>query len=560
LMQRQKELRLTYDDPQPSLTPSLIPPSQSGYSPTVESQFMPFADQQHQVSSEIVSSKQEHEGAGAEPTASKTVDSSLGSDTSDDPSVVLTKAIADQATHNIDQVLKSFDLTAASTLQDAKLAHEIILDPELRLEPAPENTLVGAVQKAVTKAFFDHIKQDIESGNSDYIARTLFQLRLDLRTIIPRDSEMLAVVEREFDQEWLSKQLANGALDIREKYRLVFSAICSVCAPARDPEIDELASNLEEVDEQGLGEVARSMCKDGRDSRLSENARACVDKLLMVTQKIMELIRNVRMDVLNYQLATVVRPWLRVHAVEYERAAVNKALQEKYNREGLQKVHCITDWMKPAIVREKAGACTLQAQKTAEQPLSAKHVFFESFLDLCFSAAALTTETTPEPFEMDQSRIHFMQNEIQTLLCTAALCVLAKSFAQTNDLQMCQAAQLFLSILRADNVTMDRIVQAMHEMFPRCDEHSVRRLVQKTLAKEDPVYQAMELKLRRFFLAQLDKEESPSALARRVFGDGRGDVSAELAKASLDVVREEVCALLLRISQLCSFNWQVYSK
>ncbi|KAJ1825957.1 hypothetical protein LPJ56_002424 [Coemansia sp. RSA 2599] len=537
LMQRQRELRQTYDDPQPSPTPSLIPPSQSAYSPTVGAQFPPAAAQSQQESSDAESN---------------------GSADAGDPSVVLTKAIADRETHSIDQVLGSFDLTAASTLQDAKLAHEIILDPELRLEPAPDNTLVGAVQKAVTRAFFEHIRQDIESGNSDYIIRTLSQLRLDLRTVIPPSSEMHAAIEREFDQEWLSKQLSNGALDIREKYRLILNTIRSVCAPARDPEIDELASDLEAVDEQGLKEVARSISKD-EGPGLSSNARASVDKLLSATQRIMELIRNIRMDVLNYQLATIVRPWLRIHAVEYERAAVAKKLQEEFGGDRAQITRRITDWMRPAVVCEETNGCILQAQKSPDKPLSAKHVFFESFLGLCFAATALTTEATPETFALDQSRIHYMQNEIQTLLCTAALCALARGLAQIDDSRMRQAAQIFASILRADNVTMDRIVQGMQDVIPHCEVQSVRRLVQKTLAKEDPVYQAMELRLRRFLLAQLDKDEPPGALGRRVFGDGRGDVAAELAKASLDVVREEICALLLRISQLCSFNWQVYS-
>ncbi|KAJ1879281.1 hypothetical protein LPJ57_002925 [Coemansia sp. RSA 486] len=561
LIRRQKELRLTYDDPQPSPTPSLIPPPQSAYSPIIEAQPPPAADVPQQRSSSI-SDEQRHSAVTNATDRGKAavLSNSADTDSSDtsDPSVVLTKAIADRATHNIDQVLGSFDLTAASALQDAKLAHEIILDPELRLEPAPDNTLVGAVQKAVTKAFFEHIKQDIESGNSDYIIRTLSQLRLDLRTIIPPDSEAHAVVEREFDQDWLTKQLTNGALDIRQKYRLVLNAIRSVCAPARDPEIENLASSLEAVDDQGLKEISRSV-SNGKRSALSDDARKSVDELLLVTQKIMELIRNVRMDVLNYQLATVVRPWLRVHAVEYERAATNKALREQYNNDRSQITHCLTEWMKPAFVREKTNQCTLQAQKIADQPPSAKHVFFESFLDLCFSASTLSAEATPATFKMDRLRIHQMQNEVQTLLCTAALCVLAKSFTAMSDSQMRQAAQLFLSILRADDVTIDQIVRGMQETIPRCEQQLVRRLVRKTLAKEDPVYQVMELKLRRFLLTQLEKEESPGGLGRRLFGDGRKDIAAELAKTTLDVVGEEICKLLLRMSQLCLFNWQVYS-
>ncbi|KAJ2389912.1 hypothetical protein GGI05_003363, partial [Coemansia sp. RSA 2603] len=527
LMQRQKELRLTYNDPQPSPTPSLVPPSQGEYSPVVNAQFVsPNLDKQKPVGFSLTSSPSLSPKTTAEAATTLADDS----DTSE-PSVVLTKAIADQATQTVDKILSSFDLSASAALQDVKLAHDLVLDPDMRLEPAADNTLVGAVQQAVTRAFFDHIRQDIETGNSDYIVRTLAQLRLDMRTIIPPESEMHTVLEREFEQEWMNTQLLNGALDIKEKYRLVLQAIRAVCASIRDSEVDNIDKALDAISDEGLAEVGMSVSKN-KSSDLSDNARQCVDQLLQITRKSMELIRNVRMDVLNYQLSTVVRPWLRVHAVEYERAAVLKELRGTLGSDKKVAQH-INAWLKPALMREHNGTCTLQQTSPENSSTLPKHIFFESFLDLCFAATSLANKDTPLPLKMDQQRIQYIQNELQTVLCAAALSALTKRFAQTNDSQMHQNAQLFLNILRADNVNMDRIVRGVQEIIPKDDAHLVERLVVKTLSKDDAVYCIMERKLKEFLLLQLERGEMPGDLDRRIGStDGRREVSATLSKMS----------------------------
>ncbi|KAJ1719901.1 hypothetical protein LPJ53_005404 [Coemansia erecta] len=550
LMQRQKELRLTYNDPQPSPTPSLVPPSQGDYSPIVNAQFVSSDLDKHKPASTSLSSP-------PLPPEAAAATSIEDSDTIE-PSVVLTKAIADQGTHTVDKILSSFDLSASAALQDVKLAHDLVLDPEMRLEPAAGNTLVGAVQQAVTRAFFDHIRQDIESGNSDYIVRTLAQLRLDMRTIIPPESEMHTVLEREFDQDWMSTQLLNGALDIKEKYRLVLQAIRAVCAPIRDSEVDSISKELDAISDEALTEVGMSVSKD-KDSVLSDSARQCVDQLLQITRRSMELIRNVRMDVLNYQLSTVVRPWLRVHAVEYERAAVLKELKSTFGSDRKVAQH-INAWLEPALVREQNGACTLQHNMHTQNSISPKHIFFESFLDLCFAATSLASKDTPPALKMDQQRIQYIQNELQTILCAAALSTLTKRFTPASDSQMHRNAHLFLDILRADNVDMDRIVRGVQEIIPKDEAHLVERLVVKTLSKDDTVYRVMERKLREFLLIQIERDEMPGDLGRRLgVSDGRREVSAMLSKMSLQMVQREICALLVRISQLCTFNWQVYS-
>ncbi|KAJ1892098.1 hypothetical protein LPJ66_006547 [Kickxella alabastrina] len=563
LLQKQRELRLTYTDPQPSPTPSLVPP------PGISTNLGLVSVDGNLITTTANPNLQ------AEPSnpKDKTPDS-VGDLGANDPLIVLTKAIVDHATHDVERILGSFDLTASAALQNTKLAHDIVLDPDMRLEPAATNTLTGAVQQAVTRAFFDHIKRDVESGSGDYIIRMLMQLRLDMRTIIPPTSKIHVALERELDQEWMTVQLSKGALDVQEKYRLVLGIIGNMCAPVRDKSLDALLKSLEAANVNGLAEVAQSVARNSNGNgngkvELSAAAKKCVEDLLDITRGTMELIRNVRLDVLNYQLQTVVRPWLRTHAVEYERAAMAKALKQRFNNDDAQVLQHTSAWIKGAASREQAGQCSLRAtDMNASTRVTAKHAFLEAFLDLCFAPTALDAEDTPATLALDQLRIQHFQNKIQVVLSAAALCVLARNsvqksgIVQMDESRLRQAAPLFVSILRADDVTMDRIVTAMQQVIPDTENvsgGSIVRLVQKTLAKNDPVYMVMERRLRQFMLTQLDKDEMPGIMARRLDGGDKQSVSATLAKVSLNVVQSEVCALLLRISQLCSFNWQVYS-
>ncbi|KAJ2402792.1 hypothetical protein GGF41_007515, partial [Coemansia sp. RSA 2531] len=429
---------------------------------------------------------------------------------------------------DVDRVLGNFDLTASTALQDAKLAHELVLDPDLRLEPAATNTLVGAVQQAVTKAFFDRIKQEIALGNSDHVVGILTQLRLDMRTIVPPGSPQRETLDRELDPEWITTQLSNGALDVHAKFRLVLLTARSVCAPIRDDSIDSLLADIHKAKVDNSAAV------------LSDAAKSSVGQLLEITQAIMQLIRNIRLDALNHQLDTTVRPWLRLHAIEYEQTKMAQLLETNYQGNTQLILAQTTAWMHSAAARQPSG----QGRATA------KHVFLEAVLDMCFAPTALSVEDTPVTWALDQQRIQLLQNQLQVLLSASALCALTKALTLKSGVcvgdKSRQNALELVSILQADDVTMDRIVDAVQRMAG--SEKAVASLVPKTLAKDDPVFHLMEKQLRRFMLTELDKDEEPGVLARRLESNSQA-VAAALSSFSMAVVHKEVVDLLLRVSR-----------
>ncbi|KAJ2620710.1 hypothetical protein GGI25_004540 [Coemansia spiralis] len=569
LTQRQQHLRLTYSDPQPSQTPSLPPPLPSSENEMDTGQtFATEAEDLHVTNGVNTLKVDSHQGSVAEenPSSSDGYFPHVANTTS-----VLAKAVSDPSSAEIDRILGNFDLTVSAALEDAKIAHELVLDPQMRLEPAANNTLAGTVQQTVIRTFFDNARDGIIAGNGEHIVWLFEQLRLEMRSIIPPSGSTRATLERELESEWIATQLENGACDIKEKFKLVLRLIREVCAPIRDETVYSLIERVDILDHSTLSEIYKAVSKSASNTSMSSSAQECVASILYITQDILSLIRNVCLDALNHQIDTVVRPWLQMHATKYEHSKLGQLLESACGDNKQKLLKTTTGWMQDAVARENSHQCSvLQASESA----TPKHVFWESLLDLCFASRALTAETTPVTLAMDQNRICHMQNDIQVILSTGALCMLIKSAVRkrgglTTDTAMLRFASDMRALLLDDAVTMDRIVSLVQQTATSATSNraekeagdmseSIERLVRKTLAKDDPVYGTIEKQLRRFLLSELCKDEATGDLAARLNNEAL-DIAAILKRTALDMESTYICDLLLRINRLGTFNWQVCS-
>ncbi|KAJ2348856.1 hypothetical protein GGF43_004496, partial [Coemansia sp. RSA 2618] len=483
VVQKQRDLRSTYQDPQPSQTPSLASPqTMPAFGNTAESSDSTGKPSNTAAPSNAAESRDNTEKPGNTTESRKTAEK---------PTAQLSKAILDPVSHDVDRILGSYNLTASAALENAKLAHELILDPEVRLR-------ADSTSVAVANSCLESVKK---GANPVHV---LEQLRAEMHTIIPPSDPMCTTLDTEFDVEWMELQQKNRVLDVPAKLLLVLQMIRGVCAPIRDDSVSQLKERVEALD--ALGDI-------------------------------FALIHQVRVDVLNYQLETVVRPWLRTHAVEYEREKMSQLLETQDDD-----VDLTTEWMRPAATRVHFDRPEIPRGDFA------KLAFREALLDMCFAPVALKPQDTPATLALDQARIQELQNEIQVLLSTGALCALIKGSFKASDTEQIAAAPVILECLRSESVTMDRVVEAVVDAVGSKGE-SIDRLVRKTLAKDDPVYRAMENGLRRFIAAQLGQKAPANATLK-----------AELARLSLAVVHKEVGALVERINRLSEFNWQVHAQ
>ncbi|KAJ2659721.1 hypothetical protein IWW48_003322 [Coemansia sp. RSA 1200] len=550
LVRRQRHLRLTYPDPQPSRTPSLP----------------------HQP---------EEPTNSGESAAGGSADSMTRTDSHHDDvsptDAVVAKAVADPAAAQVDRILGNFDLTASAALEDASLAHELVLDPTMRLQPIEQTTPEGStIQHMVTRLFFDTIGREMIAGGDaeklhEHVASLFAYMRRELRTITPPASDARRTVDRELDPKWIASLMDAGAYsEIAPRLAGAVRLIRSVCAPLRDAEVDAAAEKLASVDTSTLGGHIASADSNG-----------CVAGLLEAVSDAVNLIHKVRADALNHQLDTVVRPWLRAHAAEYERSKLDQHLNHAYKGSSQQIVEATTGWMRGAVNRDQHRDFSERCAVLQDNPrgLTPKHVFWESLLDLCFEPVAVNASRVPLTLAMDIGRISTIQNDIQVVLSAGALCMLARSIARTNtgvsltDSRVMQLATDAHSLLTDRNVTMSRVVALMLETVrqssdsaaPSTQEHDTaalgtltERLVRKTLTKEDPIYASMERHLRSFLLQRLCDDDTPAQLASRLDAS-KQSIAAQLKKFGLNILTQSVCDLLVRLNRLGSFNWQVCS-
>ncbi|KAJ2515647.1 hypothetical protein GGI11_003699, partial [Coemansia sp. RSA 2049] len=550
LVRRQRHLRLTYPDPQPSRTPSLPhqpeEPTRSG-------------------------------GPDAGGAANSMTRTDSHHDDASPTDAVVAKAVADPAAAQVDRILGNFDLTASAALEDASLAHELVLDPTMRLQPIEQTTPEGStIQHAVAQLFFDTIGREMLAGGDaekihEHVASLFAYMRRELRTVTPPASDARRTVDRELDPKWIARLMDAGAYsEIAPRLAGAVRLIHSVCAPLRDAEVDAAAEKLASIDTSTL-----------RGCTASTDSNGCVTGLLEAVGNAVNLIHRVRADALNHQLDTVVRPWLRAHAAEYERSKLDQHLSHAYNGDNQQIIEATTRWMRDVVNRDQHQDLSERCTVVQDNPrsLTPKHVFWESLLDLCFESVAVNASSVPLTLSMDTGRIGAIQNDIQVVLSAGALCMLTRSIARTNtgisltDSRVMQLATDAHGLLADDSVTMSRVVALVLETVrqpPDSAATSTRRkdsaalgtlaerLVRKTLTKEDPIYASMERYLRSFLLQRLCDDDTPAQLVRRLDAS-KQSIAAQLKKFGLNILSQSVCDLLVRLNRLGSFNWQVCS-
>ncbi|PIA18362.1 hypothetical protein COEREDRAFT_6598 [Coemansia reversa NRRL 1564] len=544
VLRRQQELRSTYQDPQPSQTPSL-----ASSSATME-QDESAEDDSNMVAINGVrglrvdSTQTENTGVSKEPEDIPDKNSSI-----DMPTTLLTKATLDPLSQDVDRVLDSYNLTATAALENAKIAHELILDPEIQLKVDQASEQHGTEKERLVESYLAEAQRETKSGNQSRLLQVLEQLRVELCTVVPPASKNRELLDRELDADWMQTQLENGALDIPAKLLMIIQLLGSLCASIRDDTVDGL----------------RTRASAFRDGSIDISNDDGISKLVDLVRGIFLLIHNMRIDVLNYRLDTVVRPWLRIHAVEYERSKLTQLLEAKCNSPD-QMIEQTTQWMDEAATRMQNGQQHSETEANIDRGDLIKRIFREALLDICFAAKALSAKDIPVTLALDQKRIWKIQNEVQVISCTGALCTLIRGALcrcgmQLSDSEQQSMARALVLCLRSEDVTIDKILTTVRNTSSNSEsmaQETLERLVRKTLDKSDPIYKATEQGLRKFITSEISKNETADTLAQRL-RDSQQQIKVELARISLNAIDEDVSGLVERISRLCEFNWKVHS-
>ncbi|CAL8336229.1 unnamed protein product [Lota lota] len=177
------------------------------------------------------------------------------------------------------------------------LAHEIVVNDDFRLKSSspPKDSLEGRVTEMVHRAFWDILREQLESSPPNY--RQAVPLLREVKTmltalLLPAHVRLRAQLDQVLDLELIQQEVEHGALDLLGLAAFVTSTMAVLCAPVRDPEIRALRLLTDPVD------------------------------LFREVLRVLELMKK---DMVNFTLLSL-RPHLVQQAVPYERAKFQQLL------------------------------------------------------------------------------------------------------------------------------------------------------------------------------------------------------------------------------------------
>ncbi|KAI8145917.1 T-complex protein 11-domain-containing protein [Fennellomyces sp. T-0311] len=411
--------------------------------------------------------------------------------------------------HDSEHALNMLAETTASSvagLTNEQLAHELILDPNFKLQRHP-SSIERQVSDIATTAFFDKVAHDMETDNA---SRCLLQLLREIRErlldlVAP---SMKSEVEDGIDLTLIQQEFEQKVFDMDKMVDFVLDVIRRSCARVRDNAVQEIRSF------------------DGNNA----------GKLRLV----FDLLQDMALDLANHQLR-VLRPHLLPIAIEYSREKFVQAMQNQDMR--LPKA---TQWLSNTSCRllEVAAQRNPEGVPQPNDSISPQSIYQEAVTSLIMSPKLIDESLCPETLRLDIHRLQVYQNEAQAITIVAALLMLARNFGAPHDCHGDLAKRLF-ALLEQQGTSVEHLASEIDKASNMDGKLTmVRAMVDKTLSHTDAVYTLLARRV--------------SAVLKAYLGSKKDMPDTTLQSYGLIHVSEPLRKLCVRIGALADYSYNVH--
>ncbi|KAI8364648.1 T-complex protein 11-domain-containing protein [Radiomyces spectabilis] len=409
------------------------------------------------------------------------------------------------------KLLSSYAPYMSSAITNEQLVHELILDPEFKLQKyRPRSDLEDRVKTMATKAFFDKIAEEYDRGDwQTSIAPLLQDVREQLVALVRPGTAVHSSICETLDINLLEQQSSKNIFDIDKTLTYIGTIMSHICAPVRDEVIHELP-HLETMD------------------RL---------------HRILEILEDMTLDLANYRLRAL-RPHLMPIAVEYEQSK----FAEKMGKGDLPNT---TQWIAESFKRLYDAA----AGRDPEGILPPKQcnpslddTFEEAMISLIMSPDLITVDTCPETLVMDRQRLLDYQNQAQAVTMVAALLMLAKNVNTSKSAELHSLSDKLFLLLEDHSTTVDHLAAEIDAAVAVRDESRLmmRSMVDKTLSHSDSLYSLLSRRV-------------GSVLKSYIHSSGEFVTPAILTSYGLEYVDKPLKSLCRSVLALVLHHRQVYN-
>jgi len=235
-------------------------------------------------------------------------------------------------------------MKAANSVSNMTLAHEIAVDVDFhlkKLEP-PSNSLQKIVKDIAHQAFWDLLKEELESDPPDYRrALTLLEEIKEwlLSLLLPHQTKTQQEIKDKIDIDLIRQQVESGTLDMQQYSNYIVSLMARLCSPGRDEKIRELTT---------------------------------LRDIIPLYKGIFQTLELMRLDMANFTIRQI-RPQIAACSVEYERQKFDDYL--KITPDGLRNTR---EW----LYRNKKPCGSESATSSTDSVSVISTLLIDSFMEL----------------------------------------------------------------------------------------------------------------------------------------------------------------------------------
>ncbi|XP_014706560.1 T-complex protein 11-like protein 1 isoform X1 [Equus asinus] len=202
----------------------------------------------------------------------------------------------------------------AKGVTNMALAHEIVVNGNFRIKPVelPEDSLEKRVKDIVHKAFWDCLSVQLSEDPPayDHAIKLLGEIKETLLSfLLPGHTRLRNQIREVLDLDLIQQEAEHGALDISKLAEFIIGMMGTLCAPARDEEVNKL--------------------KD-------------IKEIVPLFRAMFSVLGLMKVDMANFAVSSI-RPHLMQQSVEYERKKFQELLEKQPNA-----LDFVTQWLEEA--------------------------------------------------------------------------------------------------------------------------------------------------------------------------------------------------------------------
>ncbi|KAJ8262009.1 hypothetical protein GJAV_G00161050 [Gymnothorax javanicus] len=423
-------------------------------------------------------------------------------------------------------------MTSARDLSDLSLAHEIVMNPNLKLEllDLPQNSLEKRVKEMVHKAFWDCLESELNDDPPEYehALKLLEEIREILFSFLnPGANRLRTQISEVLDLDLIRQQVDNNTVDIQGIADYIITVMGKLCAPVRDQEVKRL--------------------KDSSPNIVS------------MFKEIFRVLDLMKMDMVNFTLQTL-RPELLRVSVEYERAKFQRAVETVPSLLDHTK-----DWIK-ACVEELMTSVPASADKNLRALPSPMLVFNTAYIKLL--TWDYQKHPIPETLKTDELRLQELQQGLHLLQTVAAILLVVHSAVggpisslPSLTARLKKMTSVLLEGMHSKNFNMP---EALESVSVQISSELNKSLMERGYPALSPDLQATV----RGQICSINQEDNPvrSLIEERVqlyfksfLTTPNSHLTVTPTPGGLTLIQPELGTLAANFASIVNFNKQVYT-